>query len=244
MVMHDPLRASRSIARLHPPAIALACLLVLGCASGTPSPDTAAQPSGGIATAAGRGGGAPAPLPNAHKRPTALRFGMYVTPDPGRNPIDPPERFTGYHVGLDFELLPREVNRTVAVYAICNGAILYSGFAKGYGGLVVQRCQIEGERVTVLYGHLDTHDAPPEDIVVKTGEQVGILAPPYSTESDGNRKHLHLGIRRGEFSDFRGYVQKAEDVYLFMDPVSVLAPGASGVPVLRYIADQGPLSRP
>lgn len=239
--MHDTLFASRAVG--SPSAFIFVWLLITGCSSGAPSPDAAVLPRNGIATAAGRGSGTPAPLPNAHKRPTALRFGMYVTSDPSRNPIDPPERFTGYHVGLDFELLPREVNRTIAVSAICNGAILYSGFAKGYGGLVVQRCQIEGERVTVLYGHLDTHDSPPEDIVVKTGEQVGVLAAPYSAESDGNRKHLHLGIRRGEFSDFRGYVQNAKDVHLFIDPVIVLAPGVSGLPVLRYTVDQDPLSR-
>lgn len=189
-------------------------------------------------------GSAAAPINRARSRPTALRFGMYVTPDPQHNPIDPPERFIGYHVGLDFELFGDETDQAVPVFAICNGSVLYSGFAKGYGGLLVQRCEIGGERVTILYGHLDTTDSPPEDTVLSTGQQIGILAPPYSKESDGNRKHLHLGIRRGEVSDFRGYVQDPKEMALFVDPASVLAPGASGRPVAKYTVVQKPYSRP
>lgn len=223
---------------LRSPRAALLAFLLTGCASVAPPALPAAQPDPVRVLPEG------APLFLAGVRPTALRFGMYVTADPEHNPIDPPERFTGYHTGLDFELLPEEARADVPVFAICNGAILYSGFTKGYGGLVVQRCEVTGERVTVLYGHLDTRDAPPEDSIATTGLQIGTLAPSYSEQSDGNRKHLHLGIRRGETSDFRGYVQIPDEIRLFVDPATVLPPGAAGRPVDRYVVRQEPLSQP
>ena len=48
------------------------------------------------------------PLPKAHIRTTPLDFGLYVTPDPEQNPLKTPERFTGYHTGVDFEVFESE----------------------------------------------------------------------------------------------------------------------------------------
>lgn len=173
-------------------------------------------------------GGLPAPLSRARQHPVALRFGMEVAPDAGRNPIDPPERFAGYHVGLDYEVLADEVEADVPVYAICNGKILYSGFAEGYGGVVVQRCKVENEDVTVLYGHVDTQGLIGEGIVAQGGDQIAVLAPPYSFWSGGNRKHLHLGVHRGEAIDMRGYVQGEHELTEFIDPRALLSRGAAG----------------
>jgi len=78
------------------------------------------------------------PLPNTENRATPLSFGMYVTPEPEKNPIDPPERFTGFHAALDFEVSEGELHGDVPVYAICAGTVLFSGFSEGYGGLIIQ----------------------------------------------------------------------------------------------------------
>src|SRR3989344_3388920 len=96
------------------------------------------------------------PLPESERRATPLYFGLYVTPDPQTNPISPPERFTGFHVATDFEVTIEELEDDVPVSAICTGKIAFSGSAEGYGGLIIQRCTIQGESVTVLYGHVDT----------------------------------------------------------------------------------------
>ena len=176
-----------------------------------------------------------APLQRAGQHPTALRFGMHVTPDPKTNPIDPPERFEGYHAALDFETFEDEQTIDVLVYAICDGEVYYSGFAAGYGGLLVQRCTISAEPVTVIYGHLDGGDElVKKGTVLYAGDPLAKLADAHSHWSDGNRKHLHLGIHRGDNIDERGYVQSEAELAEFIDPATVLPYGASGRVVEKF----------
>lgn len=168
------------------------------------------------------------PLTDAMSRATPLSFGLYVTPDPATNPIDPPERFTGYHVGTDFEVTQEELDQDVAVFALCTGEVAFSGFTEGYGGLVIQRCVINAEPVTVLYGHLVSAGLPAKGIMIAAGERMGSLAPARSTDSDGNRKHLHLGIHRGDEINYQGYVQTPEEMQAYIDPFTLLGSGFEG----------------
>lgn len=162
------------------------------------------------------------PLKDASIRPVLLGFGKYVTPDPSINPIDPPERFIGYHVGADFEVTNAELTEDVPVFAICDGTVSYSGFASGYGGLVVERCVIRKKEVSVLYGHLTLDSLVKDGSTLKKGDAIATLAAPQSHDSDGNRKHLHLGIHIGTETDDRGYVQTPEEMGEFIDPLSIL----------------------
>ncbi len=162
------------------------------------------------------------PIDQALNRATPLSFGMHVSPNPEENPIKPPERFSGYHVGLDFEISTEELEKEVPVYAICTGTVVYSGFAEGYGGLLVQRCRIGRDDVTVLYGHLSSASLPEESQEMHSSENIGILADARSHDSGENRKHLHLGIHRGKTLDMRGYVQSENEITEFIDPRSVL----------------------
>lgn len=179
-------------------------------------------------------GSAPAPLPSARNRPVALAFGMHVAPHEDDNPIDPPERFTGYHAGMDYEVLASELDQEVPVFAVCSGSVLYSGFAEGYGGVLVQRCTIGDEAVTALYGHLDGEGLVAEGTNVTAGGRLGTLASARSFWSGENRKHLHLGIHRGETVDMRGYVAMPIDLQDFIDPRVVLPRGARGRQVSKY----------
>ena|SRR3989344_2590382 len=184
---------------MHPHTVrwsALLCLLLVGCTTW--------------------------PIENGSNRPTPLHFGLYVTPNPEENPIDPPERFTGFHAGTDFEILPDEEEAAIPVYAICSGELTRSGFTEGYGGLVTQHCTLQGEQVTILYGHLALDSLLPAGILAGTGEQLGILGTARSRDTDGNRKHLHLGIHKGWNGDVRGYVQTEEELKAFIDPQSIL----------------------
>lgn len=167
-------------------------------------------------------GGVALPLDHVANRPTPLHFGLRVTPDPAENPIDPPERFTGYHAATDFEVSEDEIGVDVPVYAICRGRVVYSGFAEGYGGVLVHRCRIDGGDVTVLYGHLSREGLPAEGTTVHPGRRIGVLAEPRTVDSGDTRKHLHLGIRRGRTLDLRGYVQAEEDLNEYIDPLEVL----------------------
>lgn len=162
------------------------------------------------------------PLPNASSRKTPLHFGLFVTPDPATNPISPPERFEGYHVATDFEVTKAEANEEIPVYAICGGIIHYSGFTEGYGGLVTQYCHLQAQDVTVIYGHLAVNSLVKTGLFVGTGETLGILGAAKSADTDGNRKHLHLGIAKGHGNEIRGYVQNESELDLFLDPEEVL----------------------
>ena len=162
------------------------------------------------------------PLPKAGSRPTPLHFGLYVTPDPANNPIDPPERFTGYHAATDFEVYKSEAKKDIPVYAVCSGTIQFSGFAEGYGGLVTEFCNLDNQDVTIIYGHLAIDSLVDAGTQVSTGQTLGILGAARSTDTDGNRKHLHLGIVKGHSSDVRGYVQTPGEIDLFLDPEKVL----------------------
>jgi len=162
------------------------------------------------------------PVDHATNRPTPLYFGVHVTPDPATNPIDPPERFSGYHAAVDFEVSAEELDAPVAVYAICRGKVVYSGFAEGYGGLLIQRCTLDGQPISVIYGHLSRNGLIEDGENVRSGAQLGYLADARSTDSDGNRKHLHLGIHKGKSLDMRGYVRTQEELAEYIDPATVL----------------------
>jgi len=162
------------------------------------------------------------PLPNASSRPTPLHFGMYVTPDPKTNPIDPPERFIGYHVATDFEVYPNEADKEIPVYAVCAGKIHYSGFATGYGGVITEYCNLKGQDVTVIYGHLALASLVPAGTVVGTGQTLASLGAAKSHDTDGNRKHLHFGIALEQANEMRGYVETEAEIKLFLDPQKVL----------------------
>lgn len=157
------------------------------------------------------------PIANPFSRVTAKPFGIWISP--ASSPVQP-ERFSGYHTGIDFEIFSHEQDAEVAVYAICPGPLVSKRMASGYGGVAVQRCILGGETVTVVYGHLRLESiggAVGEEL--SAGEYLGSLGDGYSEETDEERKHLHLAIRRGEMIDLRGYVSRREELSGWMDPM-------------------------
>ncbi len=163
------------------------------------------------------------PLPRGEEREKKLTFGLFVTPDPNTNPIDPPERFTGYHTALDLEIFPEEETVDVPVIAACDGRILQAEPISGYGGVIIQACQLRGEDVTVLYGHLDYERFQKRvGEEAKAGEEIGFLGEEKTPETGNTRKHLHFGIHRGTEIEVRGYVENEEMLKEFIDPLSLL----------------------
>ncbi|MEK7183569.1 MAG: M23 family metallopeptidase [Patescibacteria group bacterium] len=159
------------------------------------------------------------PLDRSDNRPKLLTFGLYVTPDPEQNPIDPPERFTGFHSALDYEVFGDEIGQDVKVYAICDGEVVYRNDVEGYGGTFIQQCVYQGQEVTVLYGHLDLASIEPElKDALKAGDVIGILGEHKTAETSDNRMHLHLGIHKGTDIELRGYVQNESELEAFIDP--------------------------
>lgn len=157
------------------------------------------------------------PMTDALTRVTKKHFALHVTPE--TSPVEN-DRFSGYHVGVDFEIFEGEEEIDLPVFAVCDGPLKLKGFAKGYGGYALQACQLEGRDVMVVYGHLRL-----ESIVTKQGahiargEHIGVLGRGYSSETDGVRKHLHLGLRRGTSVDIRGYTRDQNEIGDWIDPL-------------------------
>ncbi len=160
------------------------------------------------------------PIDRASQRITKKLFGTYVTPQ--SSPVSP-EKFTGYHTGLDFEILPGEENSDVTIKAICSGPLLQKRSATGYGGVAVQKCTINNQAVTVVYGHLRLSSVTAKTgATLNTGDKIGVLGTGYSTETSGERKHLHLGIHKGTTINIAGYVSTQSALSAWLDPKVVL----------------------
>jgi murein DD-endopeptidase MepM/ murein hydrolase activator NlpD len=162
------------------------------------------------------------PIANALNRIKKKSFGIYVSPV--FSPVNP-ERFTGYHTGVDFETTSNEKEVDIPIYAICPGKLLLKKTASGYGGVINELCAIEGQAVTVTYGHLRL-----SSIVKKVGEtfsqgeQIGVLGKGNSVETDGERKHLHLGIHKGAAAVMTGYVADFSELEQWVNVVYYLKP--------------------
>lgn len=153
-------------------------------------------------------------------RVTKKPFEIYITPQ--NSPVQP-EKFTGYHTGVDFETTSAEANIDVSVSAFCDGKLLLKKYATGYGGVAVQSCVLNNESVTVIYGHLKLASiAPIVGQTLKKGDLLGVLGKGYSTETDGERKHLHFGIHVGSTINILGYVQKQSDLSGWLDPAQFI----------------------
>ena len=162
------------------------------------------------------------PIANALARVTKKPFGIYVSPV--FSPVSP-ERFTGYHTGVDFETTSNEQNVDVPIYAICPGKLLLKKIASGYGGVINESCTIAGQAVTVTYGHLRLASITKKiGQTFEQGEQIGVLGKGYSTETDGERKHLHLGIHKGAAAVISGYVANFSDLKQWINVLDYLKP--------------------
>jgi len=155
------------------------------------------------------------PLDKSGERITKKPFGIYITPQ--NSPVKP-EKFTGFHTGTDFEASQDELNKEILVHAICAGEILEKKFVSGYGGVLIQSCTMQGQVVRVLYGHLDIASSQIEvGQEISGSTRIAVLAPANSYYSGGERKHLHLGIHRGEQTDYRGYVNNKSELSQWVD---------------------------
>ncbi|KKQ45690.1 MAG: hypothetical protein US63_C0012G0025 [Candidatus Moranbacteria bacterium GW2011_GWC2_37_8] len=156
------------------------------------------------------------PIEKASERVTKKNFGIYVTPK--NSPVQP-EKFQGYHTGVDFEIFPGEEESDVFVKVICTGRLLSKRFASGYGGVATQECQLEDAPVVVVYGHLNLesikHDSGDR---LNAGDDLAILGKGYSAQTDGERKHLHLAIHKGNAINILGYVKNREQLSSWIDP--------------------------
>jgi murein DD-endopeptidase MepM/ murein hydrolase activator NlpD len=200
--------------------ILLTLLLAAGCAKqpasapvDQPAEQPTAQTEKPVEAVAEQGSNFTVPISDADSRVTKKPFGIYITPK--TSPVQP-EKFTGYHTGTDFETFANEKGVAVPVFAICSGKVVSSRFVNGYGGNAIIQCEISGQTVTVIYGHLKVSSLPKIGTVLKTGDKVAVLGE-VGNDTDGERKHLHLGIHEGSAIELRGYVQSQKELENWLD---------------------------
>jgi len=161
------------------------------------------------------------PLTHGKERITKKSFGIHVLPE--NSPVSP-ERFSGYHTGVDFEILSGEEGMDVSVVSVCAGAVTFRHWVKGYGGVLIQECALpNADRVSVLYGHLNINSILLSvGDTLSVGDRIGLLGEAYSDQTDGERKHLHLSVHIGSARELRGYVEKNDELKEWMDPLPLL----------------------
>ncbi len=161
------------------------------------------------------------PIGNAVSRITKKKFGTKVSPT--NSPV-PNERFTGFHTGVDFEMLDKsELTKDIEIRAVCTGPLRQKKWVSGYGGLVVQECTLNGKSVSVVYGHFNIASVTMAvGTLLEQGQHIGILGTAYSKQTDGERKHLHLGFYNGAPADIRGYVPTKAGLAKWIDPCTYI----------------------
>lgn len=159
------------------------------------------------------------PMERSEERIAKKPFGIFVSPQ--NSPVQP-ERFQGYHTGTDFEIFPEEIDKEIKIKAVCSGKLLVKNYSKGYGGVAVEFCELNGNQITVIYGHLKLESIKLKiNDNIKVGDVIGILGSNRSKETDGERKHLHLGFHKGSSIDLRGYVNSKSQLSDWIDPCSL-----------------------
>lgn len=156
------------------------------------------------------------PIDNFETGITLKHFGTFITPE--TSPIQP-ERFRGYHTGVDVEVAQNLDD--VWVYAIADGEVVAVRNVDGYGGVIQIVYGTGNDRYTALYGHVNIGSSlvSKGDKVV-AGDTLAVLGKPYSSETDNERKHLHFSLKSGLDYDLKGYVQNEENLEGWIDPES------------------------
>lgn len=149
------------------------------------------------------------PIAEFKERITKKSFGDFISPK--NSPIQP-ERFAGFHTGVDVEYEDIEVD--VPVFAVCGGEIILSKWVGGYGGTLILKCREN----YYIYGHLNVNSIVKKTKVLK-GEQIAILGKGNTSETDNERKHLHFGISQNSL-DIRGYVQNENELEKWINPLT------------------------
>ena len=115
------------------------------------------------------------PLENYWQRQTLKPFAKLVDPDfyIDRERLFP-NRFYGYHAGVDLEVLPGEDEMALPVYAVGSGVVDFVGPVSGYGGVILQ--YLDASKITALYGHVKIAGLKPRSGTrVTAGEKLTVL---------------------------------------------------------------------
>lgn len=157
-----------------------------------------------------------APIDEFKSRITKKSFGDYITPK--SSPVSP-EKFTGFHTGVDVEYT--DIEADIEVRSTAAGEIIISRTASGYGGVIVIRHQINQEILYSIYGHLRPDSLLPVGTSVSAGQKIALLGTGFTSETDGERKHLHFALSKS--NNLRGYVATKAELINWLNPFSKIS---------------------
>jgi murein DD-endopeptidase MepM/ murein hydrolase activator NlpD len=159
-----------------------------------------------------------APIDRYGERKTLKYFGKLVTSADTAKEVCG-KNYTGYHTGDDLEIFSDEIDKDVPVYSIADGKVRQVGHTNGYGGLIVIQYTLNNQIVTAYYGHIVLSSATIKaGDLVQAGQQIATLGKQCSSETDGERKHLHFAIHQGTSINVKGYVQTQAELSAWIDP--------------------------
>lgn len=155
------------------------------------------------------------PTTEFKSRITKKGYALYSTP---ATSLVPNDHFTGYHTGVDVEFT--DTTADIPVFAIANGTVVSARRATGYGGVIVIKHVIGDRTLYAIYGHIRLSTAVKEKATVAQGDQIGVLGTGESSETDGERHHLHFGIATK--NTITGYVGDLATLQAsWIDPLSL-----------------------
>jgi murein DD-endopeptidase MepM/ murein hydrolase activator NlpD len=162
------------------------------------------------------------PISDYNNRIKVKSFGQYFTSS--NNPPTCGRAFVGYHDGDDLEVTETELNSDVPVYAVADGRIRQVSTLSGYGGLLIMEANLNGQEVTMNYGHISLASTKVKTgDEVKVGQELALLGKGCSAETDGERKHLHFAIHKGSTIDVAGYIKTQAELTNWLNPKEELA---------------------
>ncbi len=143
------------------------------------------------------------------------------------------DRFTGYHVGDDYEIDPA-IPDPVPIYAIADGVVVSASRVGGYGGLITILHNIENKEYTALYGHISTNFLVVAGQEVRRGEKIAELGVDESGDTDGERRHLHFAIYEGNDKRIKGYETQVANVDDWVNPQDFFAEHGLVIPTKQH----------
>ncbi len=163
------------------------------------------------------------PITNYASRITNRWYGKLITAADSKS-LACGQPYQGYHTGDDLEVTKTELNQPVPVFAIARGTVLSAGPVSGYGGLIVIEHNLGNQTVTAYYGHINlSQTTVTQGQTVQAGQQITVLGDNCSSQTGGERKHLHFAIHQGSAVDVRGYVPNQATLANWLNPKENLA---------------------
>lgn len=155
------------------------------------------------------------PMQNYTTHKTRKVFGQYIDPSSD-------DRYSGYHTGDDIEAT--DITIEIPFFALTDAIVLRKETISGYGGVLILEFVDSGITYQALYGHVDISSITVEvGDTVSAGQRLGVLGDDQSTETDGERKHLHFAIYPATGSVlYAGYTTNDADLQQWVNPSDFL----------------------